>query len=91
MAKIYFMDKSWRQKIQDSNSRYNTIEKLKVNGEQGEDKEVSKREIISFYTTMYKENVRWRSIYNSDCPMITAEDMEWIQRPFIVEEIEDTT
>lgn len=68
------------------NRRYNLIEKLKINEEVVEDKEIIKREIIKYYSNLYKEKEGWRHCFKPSRPRLNEVDKEALQRPFSEEE-----
>lgn len=51
-------------KVANANRRFNTIDKLNINGTQVEGLNTIKAEILSFYQQLYKEPEEWRPEFN---------------------------
>ncbi|WMV08457.1 hypothetical protein MTR67_001842 [Solanum verrucosum] len=71
-----------------AHKRYNAIDKLLVRGEEIKDPEQIKISMIEFYKNLYTELESWRPAFAiANCPRISQEDQEWLQRPFTEAEV----
>uniref|UniRef100_M1D672 Uncharacterized protein n=1 Tax=Solanum tuberosum TaxID=4113 RepID=M1D672_SOLTU len=74
------------QRIATARRRYNTIDKLLVKGEETQDPKEIKEAMIEFYSKLYTEPESWRPSFEfRGCPTVSAEENEWLQRPFTEE------
>lgn len=57
------------------------IEKPKVSGVEVDKHGVINEEILS-YKNLGRENENWRPSFQANCSRLSAEDSEWLHRPF---------
>ncbi|WMV45909.1 hypothetical protein MTR67_039294, partial [Solanum verrucosum] len=71
------------QRMATAHKRYNAIDKLVIRGEEIKDPDQIKVSMIEFYKNLYSESEGWRPAFGiANCPRISQEDQEWLQRPF---------
>ncbi|WMV38581.1 hypothetical protein MTR67_031966 [Solanum verrucosum] len=76
------------QRVATTHRRYNTIDRLVISGEESKDPKEIKEHITEFYKKLYTESESWRPPFvMTNCPRISQEEQEWMQRPFSVEEV----
>ncbi|KAG5577642.1 hypothetical protein H5410_057776 [Solanum commersonii] len=76
------------QRMATTHKRYNAIDKLVIRGEEIKDPDQIKVSMIEFYKNLYSESESWRPAFGiANCPRISQEDQEWLQRPFTEVEI----
>ncbi|WMV59774.1 hypothetical protein MTR67_053159 [Solanum verrucosum] len=76
------------QRVATTHRRCNTIDRLIINGEENKDPKEIKDHITEFYKQLYTESESWRpSFVMTNCPRISQEEQEWMQRPFSKEEV----
>lgn len=74
---------SFFKMMANARKRYNSFNKIEMNGVTSEKLEDIKREILCFYQNLYSETEDWRPRYNiEDSYKITEEENLWLQRPF---------
>lgn len=63
--------------------RYNTIERLVIEGAEVVQPESIKRVMVEFYQKLYSETEMWRPSFEfTNCHKVNEEEKEWLQRPF---------
>lgn len=66
-----------------SNRRFNSIFSLEVERKIVEDPTVIYEEIVTFYSSLYKEPFSWRSLVDDLAfDSISGDDADWLERPF---------
>ncbi|KAG5585506.1 hypothetical protein H5410_045940 [Solanum commersonii] len=76
------------QRMATAHKRYNAIDKLVIRGEEIKDPDQIKVSMIEFYKNLYSESEGWRPAFGiANCPRISQEDQEWLQRPFTEVEV----
>lgn len=76
-------------KIANSNRRCNWIDKLEIDGDFTDDKNLIRNNILEFYKDLFSEKESWRPSWNcSELASISDQEKEWLERPF--DEIEVT-
>ncbi|WMV54824.1 hypothetical protein MTR67_048209 [Solanum verrucosum] len=85
------------QRVATSHRRYNTIDRLIISGEESKDPKEIKEHLTDFYQKLYTESKSWRPHFVMmswrppfvimNCPRISQEEQEWMQRPFSEEEV----
>ncbi|KAH0670732.1 hypothetical protein KY290_026130 [Solanum tuberosum] len=71
-----------------THKRFNTIDKLMVEGVSVTDSEEIKGTIISYYQNLYRETEQWRPEFNvQGAERITQEENVWLQRQFEEDEV----
>ena len=74
-----------------SHKRFNTIDKLEVEGVIISESEEIMNEVVSFYQKLYKESEQWRPHFNlQGSESISVEEKEWLQRQFEEDEVLET-
>lgn len=75
-------------KVANSHRRHNSIRHLSINGELSTDQAAIKEEITGFYQQLYKEDGEFRPLLDGLAfSSISAEEANWVERPFEEEEI----
>ncbi|WMV25208.1 hypothetical protein MTR67_018593, partial [Solanum verrucosum] len=68
--------------------RINTIDRLIDRGEVVEDPVEIRNTVINFYKELYTESEEWRPNFDlMECPTISQEEKDWMQRPFTESEV----
>ncbi|WMV36831.1 hypothetical protein MTR67_030216 [Solanum verrucosum] len=76
------------QRMAASHKRYNNSDRLIINGEEVKDREAIKVNMIEFYRKLYTESEMWRPSFEYvNCPRISQEEQDWLERPFTEEEV----
>nr|XP_016454476.1 PREDICTED: uncharacterized protein LOC107778702 [Nicotiana tabacum] len=76
------------RRVANANMRFNTVDRLNINGTQMEDLNTIKAEILSFYQQLYKEPEEWRPDFNyPHASKINESEVQWLQREFDEQEI----
>ncbi|KAG5602255.1 hypothetical protein H5410_033625 [Solanum commersonii] len=61
-------------------------QKLIINGEEVKDREAIKVNMIEFYRKLYTESEMWKPSFEYvNCPRISQEEQDWLERPFTEE------
>lgn len=76
------------QSLANSFRRCNSIDKLKINNEITEDKELIKGEILNYYQALYTEKEEWRPSSNfEDVARVLEEESELLEKGFEEDEV----
>lgn len=76
------------QRMATAHKKYNTIDRLNVRGKETKEPGEIKEAMIEFYKKLYCEPEDWRPTFQLlDCPTISQEEQEWLQRPFTEVEV----
>ncbi|WMV17718.1 hypothetical protein MTR67_011103 [Solanum verrucosum] len=71
-----------------THKRINTIDRLIDRGEVVEDPVEIRNTMINFYKELYTESEEWRPNFDlMECPTISQEENDWMQRPFTESEV----
>lgn len=71
-----------------AHKRYNDIDGLIIKEEEAKDPQAIKVNIIDYYKKLYTESELWRPSFEFvNCPRISQEEQDWLQRPFTEEEV----
>jgi len=76
------------QRMATAHRRINTIDRLIDRGEVVEDTVQIRNTMINFYKELYTESEEWRPNFDlMECPTISQEENDWMQRPFTESEV----
>ncbi|WMV58251.1 hypothetical protein MTR67_051636 [Solanum verrucosum] len=76
------------QRMATAHRRINTIDRLIDRGEVVEDPVEIRNTVINFYKELYTESEEWRPNFDlMECPTISQEEKDWMQRPFTESEV----
>ncbi|WMV13355.1 hypothetical protein MTR67_006740 [Solanum verrucosum] len=76
------------QRMATAHRRINTIDRLIDRGEVVEDPVEIRNTVINFFKELYTESEEWRPNFDlMECPTISQEEKDWMQRPFTESEV----